>query len=267
MLVRIIPRQLFRCAIPAFFIINSNNQSILNDFPKAQETKLISENSGGYSEEIDKRIKMYTTTTEDKWNKIHSTETQYTIFTIADEEIVRYSYFLYLSRFLLGTSAFVAGSTVLGYGLVAVNLYLGYTTCGISLLATAAAYKFLDIMRGKVVIKVVYDTKKKMFCFTTILKARDLKETWVYPQDIGVNLNPRVDQNWIYYNKVTKDIYPTIGNGTWINEELFLYVLLKANNYLPKTKKGIEGNVKNELLESKSRPVEAIQPINKELIK
>lgn len=272
MIIRAFPKRLLR-AYPAFSIADKKKGSIFDTlFPKKQEQSLqTSFESTERLEELNRRVEMFRAVPEDKWAKIHSVDTQYTIFAISERQRANYSAMLYLFRCVVGCTAVIVSTNLLGIGVASALPHVANFFTVFSLLCAGFAYKSLDYMRKKMLVKVTYDTKKQMLCFTKVVNARDLKDTWVHPQDIGVCFDPKPRQNWIYYNKVTGEKYPTIGTGEWVNEELFLYSLLRINNYLPKKKlddvKRVEGKADQKLLESTFKPAPMAKPINRKLIR
>lgn len=221
----------------------------------------------GYSEEIDKKVQMFRVTPEAKWEKIHEKTTQFTVYMISKEEIMKYSNFLLCCRLCVGMSVVINAFIYLGKGLTIFNPYFGMGISLLSLVGIGLGYSTLSIERKALIPKITYDTGKRMFNFASIEKNHFLKDNWVHPKDIGVCMKPTITQTWIYYNKITGQKYHTVGTGQWVNEELFLYSLLRNNNYL-QTKdatKKLEGRNDVAKLQGKSESV--MRPVNKKLLR
>ena len=179
---------------------------------------------------IAQKVKMYRTITPDKWEQVHKSAPLYTIYITNQSEIDLYSRQLLLSRISLGTSVSIGFLTVSGLAFLAVNAYVAYVVSMFAIACTSMNYTSLKRMRADLLLKVTYDTQKRMFCFVTLGEKQTLKEDWLYPSEIGINLSEKKGKFWIYYNKTTMRKYATIGKGKWVNEEIFIYSLMRSGS-------------------------------------
>ncbi len=193
---------------------------------------------------VAEKLQFYRSITLEKWAQLHQSAPQYTVYESNVEELNAYGKLLMLLRICLGTTGVVGVMKLIGLLKVGALGTLGLVF--VPGMAAAVTYGLIRHSQDELVVKIIYDTKRRMFCFTTVEGLQKLKEDWLYASDIGINLKASEDSSWIYYNKYTKQKYATIEKGKWLNEELFLYALLVANGSVkPKTGPAISTHQKN----------------------
>jgi len=224
-------RKILKINIPHAYFFDKLLESVQQPQKNLEKVSKIPEipKNTGYTQDIDEKIKMFKSITKEKWDSIHKSAPQYTIYLNTGKDIKNYSMFLWGFRVAAGSAILVNMLIWSGYGFMLLGPTTSIICSASSIMSAGILYWIQRNLREGILLKITYDTQKQMFCFHRVAGDNKIQQEWVKPSDIGINLYGKEDQDWLYYNRKTYETYPTIGQGKWINEEILLYSLLQSN--------------------------------------